>query len=108
MRRVAVVVFVANHDAATRAHLVVLQAEGEGGLRGEVVFEDAVEGATVLFGAVLPVAAVVVGGDTASAQAAVTVECAAAVQHGADVAPVAAARFDAGAGFARRAFAREF
>ena len=61
-RVVTVVGIKAVHGAACAVRLVMLQAEGQGGFRGEVVFEDAVEGTAMLFGAMLPFAAVVVYG----------------------------------------------
>ena len=61
----------------------------------------------MLFGAMLPFAAVVVYGYGAPAQAGVAVECAAAVNDAAVVFPAARADFGTEAAFARRFFAGE-
>ena len=68
-------------------HVAQLQPGADHRLRGEVVFEDAVEGFAVLLRAPLPQAAAVVNGDRAATQAAVGIQGAVAVKDGAVMPP---------------------
>ena len=86
-------------------YVAQLQPCADHRLRGEVVFEYAVEGFAILPGAALPQAAAVVDGNRATTQAAVVVQGAIAIENGAVMSPCSRANINAEMRLGGRAFA---